>query len=122
MKRILSTVHHGLSIVIIIGLIAEFFFAGMGVFHASSFQIHRMTGVLLWAGSALLLLLALIGRLGRRTIGFSTLLFVLLLIQPLLLQISQPYVKALHLVNGLAVLASCSYLVFVGPMRIKEQK
>lgn len=122
MKRILSTVHHGLSIVIIIGLIGEFFFAGMGVFHASSFQIHRMTGVLLWAGSALLLLLALIGRLGRRTIGFSTLLFVLLLIQPLLLQISQPYVKALHLVNGLAVLASCSYPVFVGAMRIKEQK
>jgi hypothetical protein len=121
MKRILFTVHYCLSIVILIGLIVEFLFAGMGVFHAASFQIHRITGVLLWAGSALLLLFALIGRTGGKTIGFSTLLFVLLFIQPLLLQIHQPFVQALHLVNGLAIMASSTYLVCSGIMKFKDR-
>jgi hypothetical protein len=121
MKKIVSTVHYGLSIVVLIGLIVEFFFAGMGVFHVASFQIHRITGVLLWAGSAILLLFALIGRTGGKTIGFSTLLFVLLFIQPLLLQIHQPFLQALHLVNGLAIMASCTCLVRFGAKRIKER-
>jgi hypothetical protein len=122
MKKILSTVHYGLSIVLLIGLIVEFFFAGMGVFHAASFQIHQITGILLWAGSALLLIFALIGRTGGKTIGFSALLFVLLFIQPLLLQIHQPFLQALHLVNGLAIVATCTCLVRFRAQRMKERK
>jgi len=111
MKRLFSTIHFGLSIVIMIGLIVEFFFAGMGVFHAANFQLHQITGVLLLASSLLVLIFALIGRTGRKTIGWSALLFVLLFIQPLLLQIHQPFVQALHLVNGLAIVATCACLI-----------
>jgi hypothetical protein len=121
MKRVLSTLHQILGIVTLIGVIVEFFFAGMGVFHATSFQIHRVTGVLLWAASALLLLLSLIGRTRRKTIGFSALLFVLMFAQPLLLQMNQPFVKALHPVNGLAIMATSAYLVYLGTMRVKNQ-
>lgn len=120
MKSVVSTLHQGLTIVILIGVIVEFFFAGIGIFHAASFQIHRITGVLLLAGSVLLFLLALIGRTGRKTIGFSTLLFVLMLIQPLLLQINQPFIQALHPVNGLVIMVTCLYLVRVGGKRAKQ--
>jgi uncharacterized membrane protein len=120
MKKLLSTIHFGLSLVIVIGLIVEFFFAGMGVFHAASFQIHQITGVLLLACSLLLLLFALIGRTGGKTIGWSALLLVLLFIQPLLLQIHQPFVQALHLVNALAIIATCTYLVRFGATRVRK--
>lgn len=121
MKRVLSTVHQSLSIVMLIAVIVEFFFAGMGVFHATSFQIHMVTGILLWAGSALLLLLALGGRTGGKTVGFSALLFVLMFVQPLLLQINQPFVQALHPVNGLSIMVLSAYLVRLGAIRVKEQ-
>ena len=121
MKRILSTVHQSLSILTLIVVIVEFFFAGMGVFHATSFQIHRVTGVLLLVSSALLLLLASVRRTGGKTIGLSALLFVLMFVQPLILQIHQPFVKALHPVNGLAILAISAYLVLLGTIRGKEQ-
>ncbi|MDQ0200351.1 DUF6220 domain-containing protein [Neobacillus ginsengisoli] len=121
MKRILSNVHYFLSIVILICLVVEFFFAGMGVFHAASFKIHQLTGMLLLACSLLLLLVALFGKIGGKSIGLSTLLFVLLFIQPLLLQIHQPFVQALHLVNGLGIVATCVFLVRSGSMRGKER-
>jgi Family of unknown function (DUF6220) len=119
MKKLLSTIHFGLSILVIIGVIIEFFFAGMGVFHAASFQIHRITGVILLAGSLLLLLISLIGRTGGKTIGWSVLLLVLLLIQPLLLQIHLPFVQAFHLVNGLLIIATCTRLVRFRAARVK---
>lgn len=121
MKRKLSNVHYFLSYVILICLVVEFFFAGMGVFHAASFKIHQLTGVLLLACSLLLLIIALIGKTGGKIIGFSTLLFVLLFIQPLLLQITQPFVQALHLVNGLGIVATCVFLVRFGSIKVKER-
>lgn len=119
MKKLFSTIHFGFSILVMIGLIFEFFFAGMGVFHATSFQIHRLTGVILLAGSLLLLLISLIGRTGGKTIGWSVLLLALLFIQPLLLQIHQPFVQAFHLVNGLAIIATSTCLVRFGAARAK---
>jgi hypothetical protein len=98
----------GLSLVILIGIIFEFFFAGMGVFHAASFQIHQITGVILLAASLLLLIIAFIGKINR---GFYALLFVLLFIQPLLLQIHQPFLQALHVVNALAIAAAATFLM-----------
>jgi hypothetical protein len=122
MKRVFSAVHQGLSILILIGVIVEFFLAGTGIFRATNFQIHRVTGVLLWAGSVLLILFSLMGRTGRKTIGFSALLFALLFFQPLLLQIHQPFIKALHPVNGLAIAATSTYLVRLGTTRAKERE
>jgi hypothetical protein len=110
----MKKLHFGLSIVVLTGLIIEFFFAGMGVFHAASFRIHQLTGVILLAGSFLLLSVAFIGRIAG---GFSSLLFVLLFIQPLLLQLNDPFLKALHLVNALAVTATSAYIVLQGTKR-----
>ena len=98
----------GLSLLVLIGIIIEFFFAGMGVFHAASFQIHQITGVIIMAASLLLLIIAFIGKVGR---GISALLFVLLFLQPLLLQIHQPFLQALHVVNALAIAVTAVYLM-----------
>lgn len=114
----MKKIHFGLSILVLTGLIIEFFFAGMGVFHAASFRIHQLTGIILLACSLLLLLFALIGRI---SIKFSILLFVLLFVQPILLQIHQPFLQALHLVNGLAITATSTYLVLIGTKRVKER-
>jgi hypothetical protein len=121
MKKTATTLHFGLCLVITAGVIMEFFFAGMGVFHAASFQIHRITGVILGAGSVLLVLLAFIGRMGGKAIRFTALFFVLLFIQPLLLQMNQPFLKALHLVNALAVATASVYLVKISAMQNKER-
>jgi hypothetical protein len=121
MKKAATTLHLGLCMVITAGIIIEFFFAGIGVFHAASFQIHRIIGVILGAGSVLLLLLALMGRMGGKAIVFTALLFVLLFIQPLLLQINQPFLQALHLVNALAIASASVYLVKISTMRNKER-
>jgi hypothetical protein len=110
MKKTVAVLHFSLCLILTAGIIMEFFFAGIGVFQAASFETHRITGIILGAGSILLLLLSFIGRMGGKTIGFTSLLFVLLLIQPLLLQINQPYLKALHLVNAIAVAMASIYL------------
>src|SRR4051794_18849491 len=102
MKKILFV----LSLLVLIGIIIEFFFAGMGVFHATGFQIHQFTGVIILAASLLLLITAIIGKINR---GISVVLFVLLFIQPLLLQIHLPFLQALHVVNALAIAAAAVY-------------
>jgi hypothetical protein len=121
MKKTAAALHFGICLVITAGVIMEFFFAGMGVFHAASFQIHRITGVILGAGSVLLLFLAFIGRMGGKEIGFTALLFVLLIIQPLLLHINQPFLQALHLVNALAIATASVYLAKISAMQNKER-
>jgi Family of unknown function (DUF6220) len=119
MKRVLSSIHSGLCIAILIAVIAQFFFAGLGVFGATSFQLHMVTGELIWYASVLLVLLALVGGMGRKTIGFSALLFVLMLIQSVIVNIHQPFIAALHPVNGLAIMGVTANLVRLGSKRVK---
>jgi hypothetical protein len=51
----------------------------------------------------------------------TALLFVLLFIQPLLLQINQPFLQALRLVNALAIATSSVYLAKISAMQKKER-
>jgi hypothetical protein len=121
MKHVFSTIYHIFSFLTLLTVFLEFFFAGMGVFHAASFQIHRITGILLLLFSVIMLLVALIGRIGRQRIGFTILLLILLFIQPLLLQVHQPFVEALHPVNGLIIMFVCAYLILINQLKPKEK-
>jgi hypothetical protein len=71
-----------------------------------TFQLHRIVGDLLVLLVALLLILALAGRLGRRVIGLSALLLVLVVVQALLpsLRAGVPWLAALHPLNALALM------------------
>jgi len=97
--------HLGLSVLILVALVGQFFLAGAGAFGATSFDAHAGLGVLLVPLTLLLLLLALLGRVLRRP---TPLLLGLLVVQLLLGGLGrdqEAWVGAFHAVNALAVLA-----------------
>ena len=113
MKKWLFMIHQLMTVLILLGIMIEFYFAGLGIFHAQSFQLHMVTGEILWGASLALFVISLIGMIGRKLIGFSLLLFVLLFIQPLLVQANQSFVQAIHLINALLIFAVTLYLMVV---------
>ncbi|MFD1674515.1 DUF6220 domain-containing protein [Alicyclobacillus fodiniaquatilis] len=111
MKKVVSTIHFVLCIATLVAVISEFLFAGMGVFHATSFAAHKTIGEFITYASLAVLLLSLIGVLGKKRIGFSVLLFVLMILQNMLVHLHQPFIAALHPLNGIAIMAVTAYLV-----------
>jgi hypothetical protein len=106
MQQLIAQAHRGLAWFILVGLLVQFYLAGTGIFGASSFALHIAWGNLMGISILLLLILALVGRVGRRLIGLTMLLLVLYMVQVALpgLRASLPYVSALHVVNALALL------------------
>ena len=106
MGQIVSRLHRGLAWVAIAGFAVQFYLVGAALFGVMTFQLHRTLGYLLVLLVALLLILALAGPLGRRVIGLSVLLLVLVVVQALLpaLRSSMPWLAALHPVNALALM------------------
>jgi hypothetical protein len=87
-------------------VVVQFFLAGLGVFAgAENFEIHRQFGYLFGWLTVIMIVLAAVGRLGRRWIGLSALLFGLFIMQSVfvLLRDSLPAVAALHPVNAVAI-------------------
>lgn len=122
MKKIISGTHFIVSILTLAGVIAEFFLAGLGVFHATSFSIHRTTGEIITVASFLLLLLSLAGLLGRKRILFSLLLVILMIVQNLLVHVHSPYIEALHPLNGLAIMGVTAMLVRTGGLNMNVSR
>jgi hypothetical protein len=115
MRRTISAMYGGLAWVIVAAVIAQFFFAGLGIFGATNFGIHRTVGYLVIPASLILLVLALAGRLGTLRIGLSALLLVLTIIQSMLPS-GPAVIAALHPVNALAILAVVGNLARLGMM------
>lgn len=103
MRGVVSKIHSGLAWVIFAAVVAQFFFAGLGIFGASNLQLHRTTGSLVIPASFILLVLSLAGWLGRARIGLSALLLVLTIVQSMLPR-GPSLVAALHLLNAVAIL------------------
>jgi hypothetical protein len=113
MRNTLSKVHVGLAWVTVAAVVAQFFFAGLGIFGATGFGVHKMVGYLVIPVSLILLVLALAGRLGKVRIGLSALLLVLTIIQSMLPS-GPAVIAALHPVNALVILAVVGNLVRLG--------
>jgi hypothetical protein len=103
MRKVISSIFAGLAWIVVTAVVAQFFFAGLGIFGASDFRAHRLNGSLIVPASLVLLLLALVGRLGVRRIGLSGLLLVLTIVQNLLVR-GPSLVAALHPLNAVAIL------------------
>ena len=96
------------------GAVVQFFLAGLGVFGTGeAFGIHATVGTILAFASVVLLVLAgvlaLGGRVARRSAGLAALLVVLMVVQYALVELfagAVPALAALHPVNGLLVLAA----------------
>ena len=113
MQRIISQIHQGLARVFLAGLLIEFYLAGAAIFGVGlSFEPHRMLGTGLAILAILFPILALIGRLGRKLIGFSLVLVLLTIVQMALpsLRGNVPWIAALHPVNALALMGISAML------------
>ena len=87
--------------------ILQVFLAGLGVFDdPSSFITHRNFGYTFGWLTLVILVLAIVGRSGRRMIGLSALLLALFSLQSIFvaLRADMPTIAALHPVNGFAIL------------------
>lgn len=119
MKKTWSVLYLIFSSVILIDILIEYFFAHPTVFHASVRQIHMTTGDIAQYASILLLLLALLGRVGRNTVGLSALLMALFFFQPVLTAISAPIM--IHAIVGILSLILNACLVVLGITRLANK-
>lgn len=108
MQRSLSRAQQGLARLTLAGMVLQFYLAGVGAFGADSWDWHVTLGYFLGIPILALLVLALVGRLGRRRIGMTALVVVLYIVQMALAQFrfDVPYVAALHPVNALALMGA----------------
>lgn len=107
MQRIILQVHQWLARIFLAGLLLQFYLAGAALFGVGlSFAPHRELGYTLTIVAILFPVLALVGRMGRKLIGYSMLLVFLAIVQAILpsLQGSVSWIAALHPVNALALI------------------
>jgi len=106
MRQLISRVNRGLAWLAMAGFVVQFYLIGAALFGVTNVELHRRLGYLLIIPVALLVILALAGRLGGRTLGLSGLLLVLFVVQAVLpsLRASVPWLAALHPLNALALM------------------
>lgn len=106
MRPLMARTHRILAWICLIGVALQIYFAGMALFGAGQWTLHTAFGSTLWLTTPLLLIVALIGRLDRRTVGLSALFVLLTTIQIILpwLRLSVPFVAAFHPVNAVVLL------------------
>jgi chloramphenicol 3-O-phosphotransferase len=89
------------------GVVVQVFLAGLGVFDdASAFAFHVNWGYTLEIQPIILLVLAAVGRLGRRQMIYAAALFGMFMLQSIFVAVrgDLPMIAALHPVNGFAIL------------------
>ena len=106
--RLQSQARTGLAVVawLFVGCVfLQVFLAGLGVFARQGFGAHQTFGYLIGWLTAAMLILAVVGRTGRRLIGLATLTLVMMALQSVFVLIRDdlPIVAALHPVNGVAL-------------------
>jgi Family of unknown function (DUF6220) len=94
---------YGLAVLFLLGVVIQFFFAGLNVFGGTSIESHRLLGFILMLAALVMLVVAAIGRLPRKTVLLTVLLLVLTVLQSVLANIDIDEVAALHPVNALVI-------------------
>jgi hypothetical protein len=107
MRPKLRWTHVALAWLFVVGLVAQVFLAGRGVFDpAAGFQPHVGLGYTLELLPILLAILALVAGMGRRLVAFAVVEFGLFILQSVFVAMrsSNPSIAALHPVNGFLIL------------------
>ncbi len=105
--RTARLVFAGLAWLFVACLVIQVFLAGLGVFRtAADFDTHRNFAFLFGWLTLIMLVLALVARLGRRLVGLTALTLVLFALQSVLVGLrgSTPELAALHPLNGFLLL------------------
>ncbi len=91
-----------LALAFVVGLVVQVFYAGMGVFGASDFEVHVGLGWLLHLVPIIILVAAAVGRAGRRRIAWAAALAATIFVVPIfaLMRADAPALAALHPVGA----------------------
>ena len=106
MRSIARTVYLVVAVAFVVGLAGQVFLAGLGVFDSpTAFVTHRDVGYALSFLPILLLILGLVGGLGRRMAILAAVIFGLFLLQSVFVAMrdSSPMIASLHPVNGFLI-------------------
>ncbi|HEX9541551.1 MAG TPA: DUF6220 domain-containing protein [Streptosporangiaceae bacterium] len=131
-RRKIDVVYVYLSALFVVGVLAQVFLAGVGVFgmnapkvaDSSSFDAHRGFGFVLMVISLLLLVLALVARQSMRT-TISTLVLALLTViaQSVLASLgdNNKWLGGLHALDGMLILLLALWIAFLGWLRVTRR-
>ena len=107
MRSIARNLHASVAWLLVAGLVVQVWLAGRGVFDAGAgFRPPVDTGYTLTIGPVILLVLGLLGGMGRRAALLAVGMFVLFILQSVLVaqRPTAPLIAALHPVNGFLIL------------------
>jgi hypothetical protein len=105
--QVIRRAHLVLAWGFVAGVVLQVFLAGRGVFESTQlFKDHAGWGYMLGLLAILLLVLAAVGRLGRRQVLYAVALWAMFAVQSILVALRSdfPTIAALHPVNGFAIL------------------
>jgi Family of unknown function (DUF6220) len=108
MRSIARTVYVVVAWLFVAGLLVQVFLAGLGVFDSPArFATHRDFGYTLELFPVVLLVVGLLGGLGRRLAIMAVVVFGLFILQSVFVALrdSAPTFAALHPVNGFLILS-----------------
>jgi hypothetical protein len=112
---VLRNIHRYLLSIFTLGVIVQFFLAGLGVFRVQGgasdsrfdhvFAPHRALGNTLFVVAVVVLLAAMVARLSRVRVGISAALVVLVFLQSVFADNGPSWFRAIHPVNAALILA-----------------
>ena len=107
MTRVAQGIHLVAIWLFAVCCVIQVFLAGLAVFATYRFALHRDFGYTFGFLLLVVIVAAIVGRLGRRQIAFAVALMVLFALQSVLVSIraSAPEIAALHPLNGFLILA-----------------
>jgi hypothetical protein len=93
----------GVALIYLVGVVVQFFLAGLGDFGATTFDTHRAFGYVLGILSIGILVLALVGKVPRDLVSLAAALLALNVVQVIVVHVDVDEIAALHVVNALAI-------------------
>ena len=90
----------------VVAVAIQFLLAGLGILGGESLEPHRQWGfVALHLIAVLMVIAAIVGRMGRTVIGMTIVVFVLVFLQPLFAapDLDPQWLRSLHVLNALLI-------------------
>jgi hypothetical protein len=96
----------GFAWLFVLAVAIQFLLAGLGILGGESMEAHRQWGfIVLHLIPILMLIAAIVGRMGRNVLALTGVLFLLVFVQPLFAdaQLDPRWLRSLHVLNALII-------------------